>query len=125
MALLDDVKTYLEANSVSGGVTGWKTCLAYLPPSPDQVVYVVETGSTRSPEPTLYSPSIQFIIRGNKDDVQTARTKAEQVLIVMDNATISGTNYPYCFAEQNPMYIGKDENERPMFSINFKLMQTR
>lgn len=68
-------------------------------------------------------PSIQILVRGAVNDVLGAETKATEIFNALagrENAMIGNKSVAQIQATCSlPFYIGEDENERPIFSMNF------
>lgn len=103
------------------------------PSSPDQVVTIYDTGGF-SPEVLLGSdsrgmekPTIQIRVRGNKKAYNTTYDLAEDiknVLHTMINRTVNGTKYVGAWLESDIFFLDYDENDRPVFTMNFLLFRT-
>lgn len=121
MALLEDIETFLT----NAGVTaGWTLYKSVMPPSPDKVIALFETGGwmpqTASDFPVL---TFQVRVRAEEFGYAAARAKMEAILHALHNANITG--YVYCFAMQSaPNFLGYDQQgNRPDLSLNFRLMR--
>lgn len=126
--LLDEIGTYLTNQGVVGGATGWTLAKAYMPPSPDQVVALFETGGFAPELPVdLDRPTFQVRVRGTKMDYPGARAKIDQVVTELHKfqGTLSGVYYVMIAAMQSPMPLGYDENERPELAVNFRALRSR
>ena len=62
--------------------------------------------------------SVQVMIRGNADAFSVAQADAKACRDSLHLATITG--YMRCAAIQ-PVYLGLDDNEHPLFSLNLEL----
>ena len=131
--ILDEVGSYLEAQGLVGGATGWPWFQALTPATPDQCVVLFEAGGEGRPVSTsdllgLEQPRFQIKVRGKalKDDPAaygTARAKLQAILDVLHGltgATFSSASYPYIFAQGNALPLGQDENGRPEVVHNFR-----
>ena len=123
MALLDDIKTQLDTDSVTGGATGWVCMLNYMPDSGDKIIAAYETGGF-APEKrfgagnTTAQPTFQLILRADEWDYSEARTKASAAINSLDYVTISTQTI---FVVGSPIALGKDAENRYMISINFEV----
>jgi len=123
MALLEDINTKLEADSVTGGATGWTVRIGPMTDQIDQLVVLAETGgfppdqfgSTLSGEQTF-----QVRVRAGRRRYDTARSKMQDVFNSLNASTISGHFYTYALSS-GPLFMGFDANERPEFVQNFKV----
>lgn len=135
--LLDDVLTYLDAQSTAlkklAGSTGNLT-KAFMPdgaPAPDTLVALYETGgvapqhvmSTGGITRLFENPRLQAVSRSTS--YETARDNAETVFTILDGLastnlpTSTGTVYVDVTAIQSPFSIGRDGNGRYLVSVNF------
>lgn len=124
MALLDDIKTRLEAQSVTGGATGWTAFKGFLPDTTDKVVAIFETGG-ETPEMAMGGvdypkPTFQIRIRGDIRDYAVARTKAQAAIVALHRFEV---NNQTLFAIQSaPISIGNDKSDRPNLTANFRVV---
>lgn len=103
------------------------------PSSPDQVVTVFDTGGF-PPEVLIGTdsrgmekPTIQIRVRGNKKAYNLTYDLAEDIkdaLHTLTNTTINGTKYVAIWLESDILFLGYDENDRPIFTLNFLLYRT-
>jgi len=125
MALLDDIITQLEADGVSGGVTGWTSGKSFMPPNPDKMIVVYETGGDQPDQTAVTGYSYPtFQVRGRSDELgyEELRTKMQAVMDSLKDADITG--YIYIHPVQSGLlFIGYDANQRPEAVINFKAMK--
>ena len=130
MSLLDDIATKLDDAGVGdiaatgGSSTGWTIYKSYQSASPDKAITINELpGDQRDQtEGTEYEfPGFQVTVRGPELEYDTARTKMDEVITALNNATISG--FVYIFADASPIPLGFDEDQRPVIAINFSTMK--
>lgn len=121
--LLDDIKDYLVSNGI--GVFGTDIFIGTLPPSPDDCIALFEYAGE---PPDLHwdgeYPGLQVMARGAK--YPTARAKIEQVKNLLHGVTeevINGTRYLLIHARHSPETLGKDENGRQLFVVNFRIIK--
>ena len=65
-------------------------------------------------------PSVQVIIRGNVGTYSATQTTATSVLTALHKCTISGY-FQVLARTPEPLYVGLDDTEHPMFSVNVEL----
>lgn len=95
--------------------------------SPDDAAFVRLTGglapSDWSPKK---QPSIQVIVRGNSNNAKTTEDIAYRIYDFLHLKTefrVGSQLVRRCKADQSsPLYIGRDENGRLLYSINFTLV---
>jgi hypothetical protein len=67
-------------------------------------------------------PTVQVLIRGNVGTFLTTQTTAESVLNALHKSTISGY-FQVLARTPQPLYLGLDDTEHPMFSVNVELFK--
>lgn len=129
MALLDDMGTYVAANTSL--TLGTDLYLSLLPDTPDNVVGLFENtgvvpisamGSANLPK--IERPELQFIVRNTS--YATGRTLANELwelLTSVSNATIESTLYHRIEATSSPFVFERDNSRRVLFSCNFNVMK--
>jgi len=126
MSILDDIGAELTSDGVVGGVTDWVLAKSYMPPTPDNVIALFETGGDapdQTPGTKYEYPTFQVRVRGSKFGYEAARIKIQEVFDSLNDSTISG--YIYVFPLQSgPIPLGYDrEDNRPELSWNFATMK--
>ena len=124
----EDVRSILVAASVVSATptAAWSVHMGHLPKSPNEVVAVVDTGGL-SPNPKwlLDYPSVQVLLRGAPNGYVTTRTKAIRIkdeLLGIMSQTVNSNRIVSITMNGDIAYMGVDQNERPMFSLNFRLI---
>lgn len=98
--------------------------LGAYPTEPDRVLLVTQSGG-RSPYPglALNFPSVQVCVRGKPSGYVEARDelrKACNILLGLTETQVSSQDIMRsCNQMGDVMWLGKDDNDRPMFSANF------
>jgi len=129
--ILDDLADRIASTTtMTVGVTLGKAVMR--DDEPDTVAVLYETGgaaseyaystSTGSAQVVYESPNIQCLSRST--DYQTARNAAETVYTALDGlagVTLNGVKYLSIGAVQPPFSIGRDEKERYLVSVNFRV----
>ncbi len=126
-----DIKDLLE-NSATGLVFGTDLFVSQMPDDTNvhdkQIVTIYDTGGT-DPDTyhTLERPTVQILVRGRAEKFQTGYTLAETVynqLHAIKNQTVNSTRYILIFATSAILFLGYDDNNRPEWSINFRIERT-
>lgn len=112
------------------GTVGTNIFVDYKPPTPDNIICVFGYAGS-PPERTHDSsgndhPGVQVWVRNTS--AGTCRTTIERVYNNLDgltNTTLTSTFYPEINAVQSPMPMGKDENGRTEFALNFAVTRRR
>ena len=93
---------------------------------PHAAIFVLPTGGS-GPDPLInagatdYSrPTVQMIIRGNVGAYITTLTTAKSCITAVHKATIAGY-FQVLARNPDPLYLGLDDTEHPMFSVNVEL----
>ena len=129
--LLDDVATYLAANSTRLTV-GTNLTKAFMPDTPSTCTTLYETGGlfplhyfSTSQTRGYERPGLQVLSRST--DYQTARTVLEDVFTLLDGLanttlpTTSGIAYVMVDAVQSPFLVDRDQNDRFRLAVNFTI----
>lgn len=117
--VLEEIATYLTAQSHLGGASGWVHAIGFMPDSPDKLLGLFRFGG-RFPigKDGLERPGVQLRVRAG--DYATASAKAVALFDLLrgvEPAAITGVRYMH--AVGSPNWLGQDSNNRPEFSINF------
>jgi len=124
------IAAYLQTGEF--GTVGSTIFVDTKPATPDAVISVF--GYAGSPGEHTHDtsgnarPGIQVWVRGTKDATGTARNTIESVYNYLDgltNTSLSGVYFEGIFANQSPEPMGKDENGRPEFAVNFSTIIRR
>jgi len=135
--LLTDVTNFLVSEGLIGGATGWTAAQAYMPPSPDQVIAVFESGGyppeakrSGSTETEYDEPTFQVRGRAGEFEMAALRAKMGAIYRALHDSELSPTSgdpaYVFVFAMQSgPFPLGLDENNRPGLTWNFRALRER
>ncbi len=122
MGFIEDVAQHLHNQGI--GVLGTSLFKSYMPETPDNAIAVIATGGTKPDEYLpLKSPTFQVLIRNTDYQAGDAKLQAVRTALhqKINTLLIDGGIYFYkilAIAEGGP--IGRDENARDSFSINFQ-----
>ena len=125
----EDIKDMLESSAygVDGLAFGTNVFIGTMPDTPDLCVGLYDTGGYPPDEAQsgTYYPTLQIRVRGGAYRAaylvaQSIRNSLHQIT----NETYNSTRYIYIFASGDVLYIGKDDKDRPLFSINFRVAKT-
>jgi hypothetical protein len=121
--LLDDIGQYLQSKGV--GTLGADIFLGMIPDQPDNLVALFEyAGNPPDLNWNGEYPSLQVMVRNTS--YPAGRTKIEQVrdtLHGLCEQVINGTRYLLIKAKQSPESLGRDDNNRCEFVINFDVIK--
>jgi len=126
MSILDDIGAKLVTDLVVEGVTGWTLAKSYMPPTPDQVIGIFETGGIIPDQTEGISyeyPTFQVRCRGLSFGYEATRIKIQEVFDSLNNSTVSGYIYIYP-NESGPILLKYDHDDnRPELAWNFTTMK--
>jgi hypothetical protein len=137
MSILADLgQKLIDAHVCTGfwnGTTG-DLGLDFRPPSPE-VFYALFSSVQAGAEdvmgtanmPAYTMPRVQFSARGLPSDYLGPRGKcidAQTALTAIVNTTISSTPYYRVQALDEPIFMGRDANDRVLFAVNFQVTKT-
>lgn len=128
--ILNDTASFLVNNGIAGGSTDWNIFEEYLPNKPDKAVVINSTGGlSQEVNFDLSYPSIQIRIRGKRglQGQRDARAKAKEIKNIMHtgNFTMGTIGYAYCLAEGDILSLGRDQNNRQQYSLNFQTARNK
>jgi hypothetical protein len=129
MALLGEIADYLDAQSLTGGATGWTAKTGRFSEESDQQVLVRATpGQTPEAWTDLEYPGFQIVTRGPVDDVVTAEAQADRVFGALHRVTpgtaLGGKVYAGLTALQSPYVMEWDTQNRPIVVQNFRALRS-
>ena len=129
--LIGEIGSYLQAQGL--GTLNLTTAagtiyLENLPPEPDAVVMIRSTGGTESDVRLAYdNVTAQILVRGGADALAATQELAQGIYDALHGFigqfVGGGLWIIACIGVSGgPAYIGADENDRPEYSLNFRLM---
>lgn len=132
MALADEIGAQLTAAGVAS-TAGTSTTAAWplryeLQPSPSRMVAVIPSGGfQQEPRIDLDRPTFRVIVRGSTDDGLALRTQVTAVnnALNLTDGTFNGWTYVDVQRQGDALYLGRDENQRPAFMLNFLALRSR
>ena len=126
----EDVKDILESSVAATGLTfGTDLFISSLPDSPDHCVGIYDTGGIE-PEHnyTYFRPTFQITVRGKKQSGYREAWKMAEtvrnVLMAIHNETWNSTVYVGIWAQTDILFVGYDDNKRPLLTVNFRIHRT-
>lgn len=116
----------------SGSYSGTSVKTGKIPSTPDEVITFLDTGGR--PEQNLLNtseqgfkyPTVQARIRGDVNAYVRTREIAEDVYDTLHKTMRTSGNsnhYEQIIANGEPIWLGYDDNNRPMWSTNFEIMK--
>ena len=138
MGVVADVQTYLEAQGIIGGVTGWKSMRRAIVDGPgddtfDQLVSIREDGGFAAEvkaaqglgDAAIGRPAVHITVRAKKAKSSASEAKAAEVFSALNSfiGTMGESSYLVVNARTScPVFVGFDERGRPLHTIGFVLM---
>lgn len=124
-----DIKDYLESSaSATGLVFNTDLFISREPETPDAVVTIYDTtGEDAQANYEYRRPNIQVRVRSPIQDYITGHATAESIFNALHglaNITINSTRYIGIWAMGDINLIMWDENDRAIFTINFRIHRT-
>lgn len=128
MSTLAELGTYIDGDTAL--TLGTDLFLGTMPESPDACVALYEsspglvTDTMTTDVPSIEGPRVQVLIRGARNTYATTRATTDTVwksVSKIKNTTLSGVRWLRAEPVDTPVFMGRDESERPMFSMNFQI----
>lgn len=108
------------------GTSGWELHTGQMPRKPDRIISITDTGGLpANPKWLLDFPTVQVMIRGKVGDYIAAYQEGKAVkdiLLGLPSQDINDDRWDSITLNGDLGYIGRDENDRPLFTINFALI---
>lgn len=132
--LLDEIGARLTAQAVATtGGTGASAATMRLvyrefQPTPEwQLVLTPSGGFQGEGRPELDRPTFQVRVRGAESASTTLEVKTAAVVTALHQfaGTLSGRYYVDIARQGDTLYLGRDENQRPIYALNFLALRSR
>jgi len=124
----EDIKDLLAAESSLALTFATNLFIAKMPIDPDLCVSVNDTGGYDPEVDYVYDrPTVQIQVRGPKGDYIVGHELAQDIgetIHGVNNQTVNATRYIGIWREGDVIALGFDDNDRPLFSINFRIHRT-
>jgi hypothetical protein len=108
------------------GTSGWQVEIGITPESPNRTITIADTGGAPpNPRYLLDFPTCQIMVRGNANGYLAAFREAKAVKDLLLGVTSQDINDDRLVAVNingDMAFIGRDEEMRPLFSMNFALI---
>lgn len=109
------------------GTSGWELHTGAMPDTPDEVIMLTDTmGLDPNPKWTLDFPACQVMVRGQVSgylDTYREAKAVKDLLLGVDSFTTGDGDRLVSITQNGDLGgIGRDENMRPLFVINFALI---
>jgi hypothetical protein len=126
--IAEGAKDLLVAAGVGtfGAPTGWGIFINKQPTTPDTVITAYASGGLDpNPQWLLDFPSLRVQVRGAPGGYVAAQSKAKDVkdaLLGLPSQDLNGDRWVSVLMNGDILSLGHDEENRPLFSINFSLI---
>lgn len=123
MSLSKDIAEYLISEGM-GDAGEWGIYFSTEPPLPDKAVTVYRTGGAQdNADGPYYQPNIQVRVRANSADEAELKSEEIRDLLLIPTARIIGDTFVTGFwLVTDIQMIGRDDNNRAIYTVNFRLM---
>ncbi len=108
------------------GTSGWTIEIGAMPDTPDKAMMISDTGGLEAnPKWLLDFPSLQVMVRGIVSGYLDTFREAKAVkdlLLGIPSQDLNLDRWVSVTLGSDVAFVGRDENMRPMFSVNFRLI---
>ena len=122
-----DIVTLLEGISSLALSPGVDLFIGPMPDSPDECVSVTDSPGTEPDPNNYYNDSIQVLVRGEVGGYADASALAADIATELHQYTgqpdVYSAVYTLVWQTSSPFFIGTDENNRPLFSTNYRIQR--
>lgn len=139
MALVEEIAAKLSSASVGSTTatgTSWRIVTRELQPGtigtstvPRQIAVVATGGRAWEPEETLDRPNFQLLFRDSATGSTGLEAKVAQAIRALTTSatgfTVLGRYYVDVQTQGEMLWLGRDENGRPLYSQNFLAWRSR
>ncbi len=112
--------------TAGAGTFGTDLFISREPATPDACITVFRSGGLEpNPKFLIDYPSLNIRVRGAKLGYQAAEVTCQLVkdtLLGISSQTINDDRWICVNMSGDPFFLGYDDNERPSFSLNFRLI---
>lgn len=125
-----DIKDMLDASAAALGLTfATDLFVGQMPDSPDKCICVYDTGGydPESGTERYEKPTVMVTVRGARMGYVAGWALAQDIKDVLHrlhNETWNSTRYIAIWCVGDINHIGFDQNQRPKFTINFRIHRT-
>ena len=131
MALVDEAASILIAADV-GGAPGstetWTIWQRELQDMPDKSIAVIPTGGFQQENTAqMNRQTFQVLIRTSRDSSTGLEAKVKEVDDALGGytGTVSSVQWRDTWKQGDELYLGRDGNQRPMYSLNYLVFRER
>jgi len=107
-------------------ISGWQVEVGVMPDEPNKVISINDTGGAEpNPKWLLDYPTLQVMVRGNVNGYLDTFREAKAIkdlLLGITSQDIRSDRWVSVTQNGDLSFIGRDEDMRPIFSVNFALI---
>lgn len=107
-------------------ISGWQLETGAMPATPDMIIMLSDTaGQDPNPKYLLDFPAAQIMVRGEVGGYIATQAEAaavKDILLGVDSQDIGGDRLVSITQNGDLGFIGRDENERPLFVLNLAMI---
>jgi hypothetical protein len=126
VALADGIAAVIAREGAEGG---WPVRIGRQAGTSARSIAIMELpGSAPEVKVAINYPSLQLLVRGDKTEYAVTRDRAQALFEALHAIDTPDTDFPEltaCLAIHDPGFIGYDDLERPMFSLNFRCILSK
>lgn len=127
-AAMDMVTLLQQSNSGFDLVANTDLFISIMPDEPDRCVSLFDTGGESPEHNFVYETcSFQVRVRGEEYGYESGYLLVKRIAQFFHAKTetwIGNTRYIVITANTEPLFVGKDTNRRPIFTVNFIARRT-
>ncbi len=124
----EDIKDYLIVVSALALDYATDLFISQMPDTPDACTCIYDTGGLLAePNISYERPTFQIRVRGARGGYQIAYDLAQAIKIELNglaNTTLGISRYIGVWLDSDIIFVGYDEKDRPLLSINFRAHRT-
>lgn len=130
MSPADGIRAILEDLGICGGTSGWGSRTGALHSSMDQCVAVLDSGGRGSEvKIAIDYPTVQVLVRASKNagGYTAGYDKTRECFVALqaiDQNPAQFVTLTSCVVRGGIIPLGRDDSDRPVFSLNFNLIVT-
>lgn len=117
-----DIRDYITSQGANGS---WQVNISRSMDSPNQLITIYDNGGTDpNPKWLLDLMDVQIRVRGDRNGYSAAYSRCQTIkdtLLGSVPGTINGTDYIAVYMRGDVNFIQYDENERPIFTMNYQI----
>mgnify|MGYP006935473237 CR=1 FL=1 len=126
--LVEDIGTLLKNAGVASTSGGYRLMYRDLAPVPSQAICVIPSGGQMGQgKVEIDYPGFQVLVRGSSvaSSGLEAQVQAVNATLHLYDGTVNSRVYVNITRTGDVQYLGRDGNQRPLYSVNFLATRSR